>query len=39
MQNLAINRISRFDDIKERKNIILQNVKNALEKYKKYRRS
>ena len=37
-QNSAINRISRFDDIKQEKNIMMQNAKNALEEYKEYQR-
>ena len=37
-QNSAINRISRFDDIKEEKNIMMKNAKNALEEYTEYQR-
>ena len=37
-QNSAINRMSRFDDIKEEKNIMMKNAKNALEEYTEYQR-
>ena len=37
-QNSAINRMLRFDDIKEEKNIMMKNAKNALEEYTEYQR-
>ena len=39
IQNSAINRISRFDYIRERKNIMIQKAKNDLEECKEYQRS